>query len=137
MYTQLSIASHNSHGLGPGRMEYIAKCFEANDILLLQEHWLLDDNIKVFEDRVNNAHVHGVSGITDTELLSGRPYGGVAILWKMNLKAKVTPLSFSSRKVCGVTITLNDLDILLFNVYMPCDTYTDQDNMAEYTSILD
>ena len=69
-------------------------------------------------------------------LLCGKPYGGCAILWNVNFYGRVEPVQFISRRVCGVIIRINDLSILLANVYMPTDTEYDQQNSLEYISIL-
>ena len=42
----LSLATYNSYGHGSGRYEYINKLSKYNDIILLQEHWLLEKQIE-------------------------------------------------------------------------------------------
>ena len=41
----LSIATYNSHGHGLDRLMYMNKLLKCIDILLIQEHWLLDSTI--------------------------------------------------------------------------------------------
>ena len=77
----LSLASYNSHGHGAGRWEYIQKLSKQSDIILLQEHWLFEKQIDSITDHVEGIGVVGVSGMNETELVYGRPYGGCAILW--------------------------------------------------------
>lgn len=119
----LTIATYNSHRLGPGRLEYINKLAAVNDFLFLQEHWMLSEQINTFERKVNNMHVHGVSGMNELELLEGRPYGGCAILWKKTLICKITPVELESKRLCAVHVSDDSgLDLLMRNVYLPCDT---------------
>lgn len=131
----LTIATYNCHGLGSGRLEYINKLAEVNDFLFLQEHWMLSDQINTFGRKVNSMHVHGVSGMKEHELLEGRPYGGCAILWKKSLVCKVTPVDVESKRVCAVHVSdANGLNLLMCNVYMPCDT--NYGNADAYLDIL-
>lgn len=87
----LSLATFNCQGHGPDRVAYISKLCETNDIVLLQEHWLPDEQISSFESKIDGICCHGVSGMASNELLIGRPYGGCAILWKRALLAEITP----------------------------------------------
>jgi len=38
----LTVTSYNSHGLGVGRVEYIAKLITESEIIFIQEHWLYE-----------------------------------------------------------------------------------------------
>ena len=60
------------------------------DILLIQECWLLPSNMQRLGDIHADYLFHGKSGMRDTELLVGRPYGGVAILWHKKLVVNVS-----------------------------------------------
>ena len=55
------------------------------------------------------------------EILSGRPKGGLAILFKSSLAGYVTKLDTHSRRVCALRLHKNDTDIIIINVYVPCD----------------
>ncbi len=133
----LTIATYNSHGLGSGRLEYINKLAEVNDFLFLQEHWMLSNQINTFGCKVSSMHVHGVSGMDEHELIQGRPYGGCLIMWKKSLVCKVTPVQIHSNRMCAVHVTGDGgLNVLLFNVYMPCDTEYDRANEEIYGDIL-
>ena len=66
-------------------------------------------------------------------LINGRGYGGCSILWKSTLNAKVTPILMHSNRVCAVQISIGLTNIIVFNVYMPCDTGA---NSGMYSEIL-
>ena len=93
----LSIASYNSHGHGVGRFEYLNSILNNHDIVLVQEHWLLQDQLVMFENRINGINVHGISGMNNDTLVEGRPYGGCAILWKSSILCKVNPINVESK----------------------------------------
>lgn len=133
----LTLCSYNSQGLGDGRIEYIDKLCENHDIVLVQETWLLKDNLSSISDKVNNMCGHGVSAVDDATLLVGRPHGGCSILWKRSLILQATPvINIESKRLCAVIFRLpSGISLLVVNVYMPCDSIVA--NIAEYRKILD
>ena len=54
-----------------------------------------------------------------SKVISGRPFGGCAIIWKNDFLAVVNPLKNQSNRVCAVNISMNSYNILLCNVYLP------------------
>ena len=90
MNKNIRIATYNSHGSGAGRLEYVKKLSNNHDIILIQEHWLVPQQFHMYNNMLSNFNSHCISGITDGKLLSGRPYGGCAVLWNKNIKASVT-----------------------------------------------
>lgn len=136
MATKLCIGSYNSKGLGVGRIEYIKRLTEVNDILLLQEHWLFESGFGILEKEFSNMSVYAVSAMNEDEYLSGRPYGGCAILLKKSLKCGVTPIQCESKRLCCVLIESNGIKILFFSIYMPTDTEHDTENIIEFMEVL-
>ena len=59
---------------------------DAPDFLCLQETWLLDGNLHVL-DKMNNGYMSiAKSGVDNVrQVITGRPYGGVAIVFKKSL----------------------------------------------------
>ena len=58
------------------------------DIILLQEHWLLKGNLCTLASIDNDLAYCAVSSMTNKaslNILSDRPFGGIAILWRKNL----------------------------------------------------
>ena len=65
-----------------------------------------------------------------SEIILGRPYGGCAILVKSSIKCKLTPIYVNKRCYCIVLeMHGGGLKLLIFNIYMPCDTTYDNDNL--------
>ena len=73
-----------------------------------------------------------VSGINDDEFLSGRPYGGCAILYRSSLSSSITPLHSISNRFCVLKVKdQSGLSILLVCVYMPSSDIADyQDTLG-------
>lgn len=115
----MNICSYNSQGSGPGRMEYIAQLFNRSDFVLIQEHWLYNEQSILFEKNINNVSCCFKSGMNSSELRCGRPFGGVAILWHKDSLFKVTPVNTNSKRLCAITIKSDFGTFLLCNVYMP------------------
>ena len=132
----LRICTYNSHGLGTGRLEYIKTLFENHDIVLVQEHWLYESELHTFCDNISNINYHGTSGMLEHVVLSGRPYGGTIILWKGSLNFRISPLEINTKRMCGIRMVGTDVDVLLFCLYMPCDTEYIVSNLNEYNAIL-
>lgn len=135
MDQQLKLVSYNSTGFGPGKPEYLSKLLECHDFVLLQEHWLRESQFhRIKNIPYNGAMVlsHDVSAIDDKVFTQGRGFGGVSIVWKNTLKATVTPIIMSSKRVCAVSVHMDKHAFILFNVYMPCDN---PNNLNEYVSV--
>ncbi|ESO95956.1 hypothetical protein LOTGIDRAFT_175012 [Lottia gigantea] len=87
---------------------------------LIQEHWLLQEQLSLFETKIKGIRVHDVSGMDSNRLLCGRPFRGCTILWKSGLLCNIKPIVSESRRVCAVMIEMGYMKVLLCNVYMPC-----------------
>ena len=69
-----------------------------------------------------------------SDLRPGCPYGGVGICYHSKLKCQVDNIPTKSKSICGLKITLNNVHILLINVYMPSSNNVQPLN--EYSAIL-
>jgi len=73
-----------------------------------------------------------------TSKLSGRPFGGCAILWRSDLNADVKIIDTSSRRMCAIKMITALIRLLFINVYMPYegdDCMTDE--FADQLSIIE
>jgi exonuclease III len=133
----INFCTYNSFGSGDGRLEYISDLLKYHDIILVQETWLLKDNLKFF-DRIPGTDSHGISSVDDAKLLQGRPHGGCSIIWKKSLIFEVSPvlLNLRSKRICAVNAKLPSGEtLLIINVYMPCDFVAG--NLPEFREALD
>ena len=135
MTSQLTLSSYNSTGFGPGKPEYIADLVKLSDFVLLQEHWLRKSQFHRIKnipcDKNINILSHDVSAIDDNIFINGRGYGGCSIIWKSTLNGKVMPIIMNSNRICAVQVSLQSVTVLIFNVYMPCDVRSNDNELVE------
>lgn len=105
-----------------------------NDIVLLQEHWLLPDELSYLSLIDPDFVAFGSSAVNVNEtILMGRPYGGTAILCRHNFVVGVKPINNMCSRITAieVSVLINNVatTVLLASVYMPTDTgaATDED----------
>ncbi len=93
------------------------------DIFMLQEHWLTPDNLNKF-DIFTNYFTFGCSSMTkhvESGLLKGRPFGGIMIMIKHDLR-KFTETIYCTDRCAIVRVA----DVLFITVYLPCIGTTDR-----------
>jgi len=113
-------------------MDHIKLLCSMHQFVFLQEHWLISENLGVFENYIPDISYHAISAMDSGLIFQGRPFGGCAILWSSNSKCVVTPIETHNSRVCAVTVK----KFLLVNVCMPTDTIHDIDNRIEYDNVL-
>jgi len=86
-------------------------------VLFLQEVWLSDCQMQELANIDINYLFIGRS-----EVLTGRPYGGVAILWWSDLAVSITVIDTNSKRVCAVRMESDAFKLLFINVYMPFES---------------
>ena len=69
--------SYTCKGLNPAKICYVKELLDQCDILLVQEHWQLDNGISRLQSTFSDHYVFATFGVVQDELLLGRPYGGV------------------------------------------------------------
>ena len=123
MANEFSILSYNLHGFGSG-LGMLPDLCKLHTVVAVQEHWLSDDGLMKLNDIDINCRSYAVSAMTDTlsaGYLTGRPYGGVGIIWHKNLGNRVSLLGSDSTKRCiAIKIKISDsLEVVIVNVYLP------------------
>ena len=131
----LKLCTFNCKGFNLCKVKHIESLLATCDVLLLQETWCLPDQVGKLNRYFREHNTYGVSGITDNELLVGRPYGGVSFLYKKSMSPHIEWVEMSSKRVCCLRLTTNIDVVFLFNVYMPCDT-ANHVHLFEYNTIL-
>ena len=85
MNKQLTLCSYISQGSGVGRFDFINKILTRADNVLIQEHWSADNQFNLFNKHLKDIQCHCVSAMSLWKVISGRPFGGCAIVWKNDL----------------------------------------------------
>ena len=133
---QIKISSYNCAGF-KGQSDFIKEKVYTNcDIVLLQETWLHNFEFNLFNQTLPECQYHAVSAMDESDVGSvGRPKGGCAIVWHKDRTLSIIPVVTISPRLCVVTIKAKNSNILLCNVYMPCDDNSNA-NYEEYGDTL-
>ena len=138
--SNVKIASYNSTGLSDIKVDYIRNFLNESkvDILLLQETWLLSTNLGRLGEIHQDYMYHGLSGVDHGQLLTGRPYGGVAILWNKKLAGCIRKVQMpNTKRACAIDLTLSQEQILIINCYMPVDNFSKTHVAEEFLKTAD
>jgi hypothetical protein len=113
--------------------EVVRELCDASDICLLQEHWLADYDLPLLSNIHSEFYARGISAMDTTQLLVGRPFGGVAILWRKSLGSAVKVCTYDDSRLIGLELTCGSTQMLVLCVYLPTDC---NDNLDEFVSYL-
>ena len=116
------VASYNCKGFKFRNFEYIRKLFDQVDVLLIQEHWLYNFEFDIFSKVLPNCKYIAKSGMDSSTVNLGRPFSGVAIVWRNNISIKIEEIATISDRLCAIRLPGDNVDIILINVYMPCNS---------------
>jgi exonuclease III len=125
------------------RLAYMNKLASHYDVIMVQEHWFQDFQLHKLREASDCKTVCCVSGMDPTQPLSGRPYGGCAILIK-NDRINVEFINTTCRRLCACIVIFPDNHdrFLLLNVYMPNESVDSDCSMffnvlLELTSVIE
>ena len=86
----LIISSFNCRGFNSIKSRYIENLLSTCHIIFLQEHWLDDAQLGTLANISAGVAYTAVAGFDNSDVLTGRPYDGCAILWQSNLLVNVS-----------------------------------------------
>lgn len=105
------------------------------DIVMLQEHWLLPNELNILSSIHPEFFAIAQSAVDiSQDILVGRPYGGTAILYKKQLASIMSVVNTFEPRICAINILTSVGPTLFVCVYMPCDQ-GDADSVENYTSV--
>lgn len=129
----LKLISFNCKGLKRSNECVKALCDSA-DVIALQETWLLPYEIPLLGEIQKEFMYTGKSSIDlSIGLLKGRPFGGVAVLWRKSSFTAVSVVSCKSDRLCAVKAVFENREVLIFSAYMPTNSV---DNIIEFNDCL-
>src|SRR3989442_12741761 len=112
------IVTFNLHGFNQGS-SYLVELLKCNDIICVQEHWLSSNDFCKLTNLDSNFTVlcsSSMEEVLSRGPLRGRPFGGIAVFIRNAFIKKLEIISMSER-----SIILQINNILLLNVYLPCN----------------
>ena len=120
MNDKLKVISYNCKGFKERNYDYLVNIYTQCQILLIQETWLYSFQQDSIAKLLKDSDCHSVSSMKNDDVgRRGRPFGGLAIVWKKTVPMKVTPISTTSVRLCAVKIDIQNTNVLIINVYMP------------------
>ena len=131
MGESLRIKSYNCRSI-KSSLNSIRIICDTSDIVFLQETWLAKFDLSVLHTVHSDFIGYGVSAFDSNDsLLSGRPYGGIAILFRKALQDRVKVRTVSERiMIADISTAIGQ--VCLLNVYLPTD-YRDNDSLEEFS----
>ena len=114
-------------------IEAIKLLCKDNNIILLQETWLLETELCVLNSIDEHFYGIGISSVDiSAGLLRGRPYGGLAILYRKTLSLSVKIINYHDKRIFGLEVACKTLKLLIINVYFPYESHNNFDEFMNY-----
>ena len=114
----LRIVSYNCYGLKSSTVDLYELCYKY-DIVFLQETLLFKHELNLLSKVHPDFEGMGISAIDDTcNILSGRPYGGLAILIRHKIRPKCDFVFYDDTRIMGIQIKNRDECLYIVNVYL-------------------
>ena len=134
MMEGLTITSFNCQGFKSSE-DFVAELFKKTDILAIQEHWLNPMDFHVLSSVAEDVVYCAKSPMEKDYLLTGRPFGGVGLMWHKKHQQIIFPVQTASDRIVAVKMMSEAGVILIIAVYMPveCGSVV---NREEYISEL-
>ena len=131
----ITFCSYNVKKYDDMKYDAIKSLFKKNTFLLIQETWLSEiEFIRAFKNDFPNSECISANKMDQGGIRAGRPYGGVGICYHSNINCKIENIDTRSKSICAMKITINNICIMLVNVYMPCSD--NREALEEYANIL-
>lgn len=112
----------------------VSKLTGVSDIICLQETWLPVQESDYLNTINSEFTYYALSPINlSSQLLTGRPYGGVAFLYRKKLASCIQRVDTSNDRIICIDMKLSDSCIRVINCYLP---YSDRQNDEEYIDCL-
>ena len=128
--------TYNIHGFNSTKLSYIRHLLDLFNIVMIQEHWLNDKQLESFANLFPGYSVNSKSAMDSSQILRGRPYGGVAIIFPDSFGSSATFIDSKSDRLCALGLhIIHSIQLYLFGIYMPCDL-NDHLSIGKYESVL-
>ena len=103
---EIKVASFNCKDVKSSVPEILELC-NNNDIILSQETWLADFEMSYVSNISHEFYASGVSAMDcNTQIYNGRPFGGLAIMWRKILANNVNMVKYGDAKIMGIGVKI-------------------------------
>ena len=123
----LKVTSFNCHGIGTS-VDTIRQLATEFEIVFLEETWIYPDEFAIVSQISDEMQSFSLSSMSlDDKLLSGRPHGGLSVMWKKSLSNSIKIMQFDDSRILGIELQSNNFTLLFLTVYLPyeCDKFYD------------
>ena len=124
----MRLISFNCFG-AMNKLPVIRDLCDRADIIFLQETWCMPHELGAFDTVNADFYSFSVSAVNDSEILIGRPHGGLSILWRKSLGSMCRIVTFDDARILGLRLASQGREFLVLNVYLP---YYSADNVDLY-----
>ncbi|XP_026331752.1 uncharacterized protein LOC113239102 [Hyposmocoma kahamanoa] len=106
-------------------IDLIRNLCKTADVVALQETWLLPHDLPLV-GTVSESFEYTCKSAVDTSvgIRKGRPFGGVALLWRKGIFDAVAVLNCNSVRLAAIRVTIEKRSVIIFSIYMPNDDST-------------
>jgi len=116
-------------------MHDLLQLCEIHDVVCLQEHWLLPNELDILSQLHSDFYGFGYSAVDiSSDILIGRPYGGSAILYRKSLANCIKFIDFIDSRITAMILSSSIGPVLVLSVYMPTD-YNDEASFIMYEDV--
>ena len=110
-----------------------------NDFVLIQEHWLFEGQLNLIGEIDANVN-YAAKGVDKYDppppIYLPRGYGGVAIIWKMNLDSIIKTLDDGRERIqCVEVLGKDNNNLILISIYLP--STGSRDHYEEFKDTID
>ena len=128
------IVSFNCRDLSSSLLEIQELC-KSHDVILLQETWLAKQQLHSLSSIHDDFLFVGTSCMDlEDGVMTGRPHGGIAVLWRKSLTAY--PVSNVDKSIVGINIKCQNNSIVIINVYLPFNSPSNVQAYLKYLGAL-
>ena len=119
--SKINFCSYNVKHCDDTKYDAIKSIFTNNTVLLVQETWLAENEfIRRFKNDFPNSECISANKMDNNKIRVGRPFGGVGICYHSNIHCKIENITTNSKSICALKIHIDNISLLIINVYMPC-----------------
>ena len=130
----IKFVSYNCKNIKGDSKEHVKELCKDMHVIALQETWLYPHDIECPIVSIDHFRSYSQSAIdVHSEILRGRPHGGLSFLWNTKVLTDVVVKDFKLKRILGLSVKINGRSILILNVYFPSGP---ENNLEEYLACM-